>query len=174
MQNRRGFFIKLATCFGIMGVIGIGGIVFADELLGVISKVDVEGKKLTVIEKDTDKEIEVKTTDETEVSAKGGFQKVDLEKLDERVKKAIDQGKKGLTAKIIHEKNVASKIEIQAQEEGPVTSSRASDERPRARDDAKGPPVLSHLLAPSLDAASPGDSRVLSHRFPFEHAERRD
>jgi len=31
----------------------------ADELLGVLTKVDVEGKKLTVVEKDTDKEIEI-------------------------------------------------------------------------------------------------------------------
>jgi hypothetical protein len=115
MQNRRGFLAKLATCLGIMGVIGIGGIVFADELLGVISKVDVEGKKITVIEKDTDKEVEVKITDETEATAKGGYAKVDLEKLDERVKKAVDAGKKGINAKIIHEKGVASKIEIKFQ-----------------------------------------------------------
>lgn len=114
MQNRRGFLIKVATCFGVMGLIGIGGIVFADELLGVISKVDIEGKKITVIEKDTDKEIEVKTTDDTQASTKGGgFDKVDLEKLDSRVKKSIDAGRKGVSAKITHDKGVASKIEYQ-------------------------------------------------------------
>ena len=111
MQNRRGFLVKLGTCFGVMGVVGIGGIVFADELLGVISKVDVEGKKITVIEKDTDKEIEIKITDETEAKTKDGYAKVDLEKLEKRVTKAVDAGKKGVSAKITHEKNVASKIE---------------------------------------------------------------
>jgi hypothetical protein len=109
MQNRRGFLIKMATGLAVMGL--VVGTVIADELLGVISKVDVEGKKITVIEKDTDKEIEVKITDETEASAKGGFAKVDLEKLDTRVKKSIDAGKKGVNAKITHDKGVASKIE---------------------------------------------------------------
>jgi hypothetical protein len=110
MQNRRGFLIKVAAGFAAMAMIVVGSVI-ADELLGVISKVDIEGKKITVIEKDTDKEIEVKITDETEASAKGGFAKVDLEKLDARVKKSVDAGKKGVTAKITHEKGVASKIE---------------------------------------------------------------
>ena len=46
--------------------------------------------------------------------------------------KAVDAGKKGVTAKIIHEKNVASKIEIQvpAEEEGGVRS-RAVGRGPR-------------------------------------------
>ncbi len=112
MQNRRGFLTRLAICFGVMGLIGIGGIVLADELLGVISKVDVEGKKITVIEKGTDTEHEIKVTDETEIPKKGGgFAKVDLEKLDTRVKKAVEKGRKGVPAKITHEKNVASKIQ---------------------------------------------------------------
>lgn len=116
MQNRRGFLARLAICFGVMGLIGIGGMVFADELLGVITKVDVEGKKITVVEKGSDKEHQIKVTDETEVPRKGGsFEKIDaaqdLEKLDTRVKKAHEKGHKGVPAKITHEKNVASKIE---------------------------------------------------------------
>jgi hypothetical protein len=113
MQSRRGFLIKFATGAAVMGL--VVGTVIADELLGVISKVDVEGKKITVIEKDTDKEIEIKVTEDTEVSGKGGYQKVDLEKLEKKVAKAVDAGKKGISAKIIHEKNVASKIEIKFQ-----------------------------------------------------------
>lgn len=117
MQNRRGFLTRLAICFGVMGLVGIGGIVLADELLGVISKVDVEGKKITVIEKGTDTEHQIKVTDETEVPRKGGsFAKIDLEKdlgkLDTRVKKAIEKGRKGVPAKITHEKNIASKIQF--------------------------------------------------------------
>jgi hypothetical protein len=113
MQNRRGFLVKLAACFGVMGLIGIGGIVFADELLGVITKVDPEAKKITVIEKETDKEIEIKITDDTELITKNGAVKVDFEKLEKGLKKQIDAGKKGINAKITHEKNVASKIEYQ-------------------------------------------------------------
>jgi hypothetical protein len=116
MQNRRGFLTRLAICFGVMGLVGIGGMVFADELLGVITKVDVEGKKITVVEKGSDTEHEIKVTDETEIPKKGGgFAKLDaekdLEKLDMRVKGAIEKGRPGVPAKITHEKNVASKIQ---------------------------------------------------------------
>jgi hypothetical protein len=109
MQSRRSFLIKLAAGFAVMGL--VVGTVIADELLGVISKVDVEGKKITVIEKDTDKEIELKITDETKQVTKKGEFPVDLEKLEKGVKKQIDNGKKGITAKIWHEKHVATKIQ---------------------------------------------------------------
>ena len=59
MQSRRGFLFKIAAGFAAMALVVVGS-VLADELLGTITKVDVEGKKLTVVEKDTDKEIEVK------------------------------------------------------------------------------------------------------------------
>src|SRR5262249_27547458 len=110
MQSRRSFLIKVGAGFAAMGLVVVGTVI-ADELLGVITKVDVEGKKLTVVEKDTDKEVEIKVTDDTEVVTKDGTVKIDLEKLDGRVKKMQDQGKKGAAAKIWHEKNVASKIE---------------------------------------------------------------
>jgi hypothetical protein len=110
MQSRRSFLFKLAAGFAVMSMVVVGT-VLADELLGVITKVDVEGKKLTVVEKDTDKEIEVKVTGDTEVATKDGLVKIDLEKLDARVKKMQDAGKKGAAAKITHEKGVASKIE---------------------------------------------------------------
>src|SRR5207248_2265982 len=64
MQNRRGFLLTLVTGFVAMAF--VVGTVFADELLGVLTKVDVDGKKLTVVEKDTDKEVVVKTTEDTE------------------------------------------------------------------------------------------------------------
>ena len=72
---------QVAVGFGAMAF--VVGIVIADELLGVMSKVDVEGKKITVIEKGTDKEIEIKITDDTESGErKAEFAKVNLEKLD--------------------------------------------------------------------------------------------
>ena len=110
MQSRLGFLFKLTAGFAAMALVVVGSVI-ADELLGTITKVDVEGKKITVVEKDTDKEIDLKITDETETKTKDGYAKVDLEKLDSRVKKIQDAGKKGIEAKIYHEKGVASKIE---------------------------------------------------------------
>lgn len=112
MQSRRGFLFKIAAGVAAMALVVVGS-VLADELLGTITKVDVEGKKITVVEKETDKEIEVKITDETEAKTKNGYAKLDLEKLDNRVKKVQDAGKKGVMAKIFHEKGVASKVEYQ-------------------------------------------------------------
>jgi hypothetical protein len=110
MQNRRKFVLTLAAAVAGMGLVVAS--VIADELLGVLSKVDVEGKKITVVEKDTDKEIEIKITDDTETVTKKGAVKVDLEKLAKNVAKASDAGKK-VSVKVTHEKGVASKIEIQ-------------------------------------------------------------
>jgi hypothetical protein len=111
MQSRRGFLIKVAAGFAAMAIVVVGT-VLADELLGVITKIDVEGKKLTVIEKDTDKEYKIEVNDDTKQVSKKGERKVDLEKLDGFLKKVQDNGAKGLEAKITHEKNVASKIEL--------------------------------------------------------------
>ena len=117
MQSRRGLLLTLVTGFVALTFVGV---VIADELLGVISKVDVEGKKLTVIQKDTEKEIEITINDKTEqVSKKKGEDeprvvKLDmehLEKLAKRVDGAKEKGRKGVAAKITHEKGIASKIE---------------------------------------------------------------
>jgi hypothetical protein len=109
MQSRRNLFLKIAVCFAASGFVVAS--VFADELLGVLSKVDVDGKKITVVEKDTDKEIEIKITDETEQVGKNKTGKVDLEKLEKKVKKAQDAGNK-VNIKVTHDKNVASKLEF--------------------------------------------------------------
>jgi biopolymer transport protein ExbD len=110
MLSRRNLFLKFAVCFVASGFVVAS--VLADELLGVLSKVDVEGKKITVVEKDTDKEIEVKITDDTEqTTGKNKTAKVDLEKLEAKVKKAQDANKK-VNIKVTHDKNVASKLEF--------------------------------------------------------------
>ena len=116
MQSRRGLLLTLVSGFVAMAL--VVGSVFADELIGVLTKVDVEGKKLTVVEKGTDKEIEVKTTEETEWVSKKGGRKLDsgnLEKLEKNVKKVQDAGKKGIEITVTHEKAVASKIEVKFQ-----------------------------------------------------------
>jgi hypothetical protein len=112
MMKRRGFMLTLIT--GLVALGFVVGTVIADELLGTITKVDVDGKVLTVVEKETDKEIKIKVTDKTERVKKGGeLEKLDLEKLEKFVEKVQDKGGKGVQAKIYHEKNVASKIQYQ-------------------------------------------------------------
>ena len=97
-------------------LVGMGLVVasvVADELFGVITKVDADAKKITVVEKDTDKEIEVKITDETEYVAGKGAGKVDFEKLEKGIERAKEKGRKGISVKITHEKAVASKIVVE-------------------------------------------------------------
>ena len=88
--------------------------VIADELFGVITKVDVDAKKITVSEKETDKDVVVTTTDDTEfVSYKGESDKINLERVSKTVAKIQEKGKKGLPVVVTHDKGVASKIKVQ-------------------------------------------------------------
>ncbi len=108
MMKRRNLLMTLATAFVALAVVVVPAI--ADELLGVITKADPEAKKITVMEKDTDKEIMVTVNDDTEYVTKKGTSKVDLEKISKNIEKAKDKGQKGLSVQITHEKGVASKI----------------------------------------------------------------
>ena len=111
MQTRRKFMLTLTAAVVGMGLVVAS--VLADELLGVIIKADADSKKITVVEKDTDKEVEIKVTDDTEYVTGKGSGKVDFEKLEKGIEKAKEKGKKGIAVKITHEKSVASKIETQ-------------------------------------------------------------
>jgi hypothetical protein len=114
-ENRRSFLFSMLVC-AISATVVVVGTAYADELLGMLTKVDVDAKKITVIEKDTDKEVIVTITDKTEsVSKKKGevvTAPVDLEKVDGYLKKVQENGKKGIEIKVFHEKGVASKIEL--------------------------------------------------------------
>jgi hypothetical protein len=110
MKTRRRFLLTLIPA--VVALVVVVAPVLADELLGVLTKVDIEGKKITVEAKDTDKEVEIKITDDTEQVTKKGPVKVDLEKLSKGVEKAKEKGKKGIQVKVTHEKNVASKIQF--------------------------------------------------------------
>jgi hypothetical protein len=110
MQNRRNFLLTLTAGLAATGF--VVATVLADELIGVITKVDIDGKKLTVIPKDSEKEVQITVNDDTETVTKDGTVKLDLEKLSKRVDGAKEKGKKGVTATITHEKNVASKIQF--------------------------------------------------------------
>ena len=112
MQNRRKFVLTLAICFVSMSFVVAS--VLAEELLGFITKVDFDAKKVTVVEKDKDDEIVLTTDDKTEYVTKDGTVKVDkeiYEKIEKGIEKAKDAGKKGYFAKITHEKKVISKIQ---------------------------------------------------------------
>ena len=69
------------------------------------------GTKVTVVEKDTDKEVIVTITGDTEYVTKKGSNKIDLEKVSKAVEKAKDAGKKGINVQVTHEKGKASKIQ---------------------------------------------------------------
>jgi hypothetical protein len=112
MQNRRKFVLTLTACLVAMGFVVAS--VLADELLGTIIKVDFDAKKITVVEKDKDGETVLTTDDKSEYVTKDGSVKIDkeiYEKLEKGIEKAKDAGKKGVFAKIYHEKNVITKIE---------------------------------------------------------------
>lgn len=108
MKNRRSLIVTLASAFVALAVVVAP--VIADELFGTATKVDPETKKITVVEKDTDKEIEVTVTDETEYVTKKGTSKPDLGKMAKNIEKAKDKGDKGINVQITHDKGVASKI----------------------------------------------------------------
>jgi uncharacterized membrane protein len=111
MTTRRKFWTYLTTAFVAIAV--VVGTTVADELMGYITKVDVEGKKLTVVDKD-DKETEVTVTSDTEYVTPKGSSKIDLEKVAKNVTRQKDAGKKGIGVTVTHEKGTASKIEQKA------------------------------------------------------------
>jgi hypothetical protein len=111
MKNRRTFLLTLTS--GIVALAVLAAPVIAEELFGYITNVDVAGKKLTVSPKDEGKDVTITVNDGTEVVTKKGSMKADaeyLEKLANIVTKVKDAGKKGIMAKIEHDKGVASKI----------------------------------------------------------------
>lgn len=101
----RHFCRTLACAVAMLGVLIVPAL--ADELIGRITAVDVDAKKLVVKEKGTDQDVDVTVNEDTVVHrANGKTGKPDLEKM----KKAVEKSKKGLPVEITHEKGVASKI----------------------------------------------------------------
>lgn len=117
MKSRRTFLMTLTSAFVALAVLAVP--VIADELFGVITKVDTAGKKVMVLPKGEEKEIEVKVTDDTQWVTAKGESKIDLEKVEKNVAKAIEKGRKGVTVKVTHEKAVASRIEAVAKKKAP-------------------------------------------------------
>ena len=104
MKSRRKFLMSLACAVAALGVMIAPAL--ASELIGRITKVDVDAKTLLVTETDTDLEIKVKVNERTVAATRKGEQKVDLEK----VKEALETAKSGIAVTVTHQKGVASKI----------------------------------------------------------------
>ncbi len=104
MKSRPKSLMTLACAAMALGVMIVPTL--AAELMGRITKVNLDARSVTVIEKDTDKLIDVKITDDTVFLTKKGEIKVDLEKLE----KGLDEAKQGIPVVVTHEKGVASKI----------------------------------------------------------------
>ena len=107
MTNRRKFFTMLTTGFVALAV--IVGSTLADELMGYITKVDADAKKVTVVDKD-DKETEVTVTDDTEWVTRKATTKINLARVAKDLEKAKEKGNKGINVTVTHEKGTASKI----------------------------------------------------------------
>jgi hypothetical protein len=108
MTTRRKFLSAILPAFVALGL--IAGAAFADELFGVLTEVDIEGHKVTVVEKGTDKEVLVTVTEDTEYVTPKGSGKVQLKKVAKAVEKAKEKGNKGVQVKVEHKAGVASKI----------------------------------------------------------------
>lgn len=112
MTTRRNFVLMMTTL--VVASSFVVGSVIADELVGMITKVDEDAKKITVIEKETDKEVLVTVSDDTEYVTPKKTGKADLGKMSKMLERVKEKGRKGIAAKITHEGGVASKIEVQA------------------------------------------------------------
>jgi hypothetical protein len=91
MKNRRQFLVTLITTLVALTV--VIGPTIAAELMGHIKSVNVRGKKVTIIEKEDEKEVVVTVTDDTEFVTPNGT--IDLEKLAKNVAKAKSKGEDG-------------------------------------------------------------------------------
>lgn len=98
-----------------MALAFVMGSVLADEIFGVITKVDPAAKKITVYQKKADKEFDLEVGDDallvTQKDADGS--KIDLSKLENQLTKAKEKNanSKGIFAKIEYEGTKLKKID---------------------------------------------------------------
>ena len=124
MASTRGLIRVGAALATAMAV--VVGSTFADEIFGVITKVDPAAKKITVVEKKTDKESVLEVGDDalliTPKDEAGS--KVDLKKLEDRIARAKEKNanSKGFTAKVTHEGGKVSKIQAIAKKKAAASA----------------------------------------------------
>lgn len=112
-----------------VGLMVLVGPAVAEELLGVLAKVDLETKKVTVVTADK-KEVEIAVTDETEYVTPKRSGKIDLERVAKGVARVQERGRKGMAVAVTHVDGVASKIESKA-------GARKAGGRPRRKAERK-------------------------------------
>ena len=111
MKTPRSFLVGLAA--GVVGLALIPGVSLAGEILGHLTKVDADGKKLTITETGSGKSTVVTVNDKTVFTGKKGETSADLSKLSKQLAKADDSGKtKKFDVKITEEKGVAVKVQL--------------------------------------------------------------
>ncbi len=117
--------------FFVASLVGLGVLtvpVLAGELLGVLTKVDADAKKVTVVDKDG-KETEITVNDDTEYVSPKGANKIDLEKVAKSLERIQEKGRKGISVKVTHESGVATKIEVEAKKKGAPGKRKIDDAR---------------------------------------------
>jgi hypothetical protein len=112
MKTRRTFPMALACAAVALGLVVIPAL--ADELLGRITAVNVDAKKITVSQKDSDVAIQLKVTDQTIFVTPKGDRPVDLAKLRERV----EASKKGIPVRVAYEGDTASEVRLGFHKDG--------------------------------------------------------
>jgi hypothetical protein len=108
MKNPRALLLALTT--GIAAVTAVLTPALAEQLFGVITRVDLDENKIVLVTPGKEAP-EIKTTASTEVVSSHG-DKIDLKVLKGAVAKEQQAGKKGAFAKVTHENNIASKITV--------------------------------------------------------------
>jgi hypothetical protein len=111
-------------CCGVVALLVLALPVVAEEVLGVLSNVDLDTKTVTVVGSD-EKEVEIKVTDETEYVTPKRTGKIDLERVAKGVARAQEKGRKGIGVTVTHEDGVASKIEVKARGKRRTAAERA-------------------------------------------------
>ncbi len=111
-QTRRNWFrLAMVTAVALLVMVVP---VLAEEIFGVLSKVDVENNKITVVQKKADKEVVLTVTDDTEFVTPKKSGKFVPAKVAKAVEKAQEKGRPGIPVVVTYEDGKASKVEIKA------------------------------------------------------------
>ena len=106
MKTRRTSLMALACAAVALGLVVLPAL--ADELIGRITAVNVDAKKISVTQKDSDVAIQLKVTDQTILVTPKGDRPVDLAKLRDRV----EASKKGFPARVTYKGDTASELRL--------------------------------------------------------------
>lgn len=86
----------------------------AEEIFGILSKVDADHNKITITQKKSDRETVLTVTDETQFVTPKKSGKFVAKRVAKRVEKAQEKGRPGIPVAVTYDDGVASKVEIRA------------------------------------------------------------